>query len=244
VRVALLLGMALAGALVLESISTYREVRDEIVPRSSPARLNTRELLRSLKVATATSVALLGAMVGVLVALPGYVRGRELERQVAIALQVQRDMLSQDLKPGPGVELGTIFEPVCEVGGDLFDVFPAADGNTALALGDVAGKGLPASLLLALLHGLLRSSAGELSSQDLAPLVSRLNSLLCEATPPDRFATLLCRRRRGTGTPPELGQRRPHAGFVGQAGQGRAMHRATTLNRTCRGRVPVRELPV
>lgn len=52
------------------------------------------------------------------------------------------------------------------------------------------GKGLPASLLMALTHGVLGSAAGELSVQTLAPLVSRLNVLLREATPPNRFATL------------------------------------------------------
>lgn len=190
VRVALILGIVLAAALVLESFNAYRHAREEIAHWTSPPSSTTRELLRSLEVAVATSVLLLGAMIVVLVALPAYVRGRELERQVAVARQVQRDMLPQDLQPGPGVELATFFEPVWEVGGDLFDIFPAAGGATALALGDVAGKGLPASLLMALTHGVLRSAAGELSVQTLAPLVSRLNLLLCEATPPNRFATL------------------------------------------------------
>lgn len=189
-RVALILGIVLAAMLVIESISTYRQAREEIALRSSPVGSSPRKLLRSLEVAIVTSVALLAAVVVVMVALPGYVRGRELERQATLARQVQRDMLPQDLKPASGVEIGTFFEPVWEVGGDLFDIFPAAGANTALALGDVAGKGLPASLLMALTHGVLRSAAGELSSPTLAPLVSRLNLLLCEATPPNRFATL------------------------------------------------------
>ncbi|HPW54456.1 MAG: PP2C family protein-serine/threonine phosphatase [Thermoanaerobaculaceae bacterium] len=190
VRVALILGIVLAAALVIESLSAYHHARVEMTERSTPPSLTTHELQRSLEVAIATSVALLGALIVVLVALPAYVRGRELERQVAVARQVQHDMLPQDLRPGPGVELGMYFEPAWEVGGDLFDIFPAAGNSTALALGDVAGKGLPASLLMALTHGVLRSAAGELSAQTLAPLVSRLNLVLCEATPPNRFATL------------------------------------------------------
>lgn len=76
VRVALILGIVLAAALVLESISAYRHARAEITQWTSPPSSTTHELLRSLEVAIATSVVLLGAMIVVLVALPAYVRGR------------------------------------------------------------------------------------------------------------------------------------------------------------------------
>jgi hypothetical protein len=46
------------------------------------------------------------------------------------------------------------------VGGDFYDVFEAETGQTAIVLGDVSGKGVPAALLVSMLHGAIRSSTG------------------------------------------------------------------------------------
>ena len=48
--------------------------------------------------------------------------------------------------------------PAWEVGGDLYDVFETDDGDTALVLGDVSGKRLPAALLMGFVQGAVRAS--------------------------------------------------------------------------------------
>jgi serine phosphatase RsbU (regulator of sigma subunit) len=74
------------------------------------------------------------------------------------------------------------------VGGDFYDVLPLPDGRVIVALGDVAGKGSPAALLMALLLAVLRTLADE----ELEPqaLMERLNTQIWRHSPPSRFITI------------------------------------------------------
>jgi hypothetical protein len=72
------------------------------------------------------------------------------------------------------------------VGGDFHDVFETATGRIAIVLGDVSGKGVPAALLVSVLHGAIRSSSG--SQHETA--CERINRMLCERTASERYATL------------------------------------------------------
>src|SRR5262249_5678196 len=74
------------------------------------------------------------------------------------------------------------------VGGDFYDVLPRDDGRLVIAVGDVAGKGSPASLLMALLLAMMRTLVDE--NLEPAELVTRLNVQICRHAPPSRFITL------------------------------------------------------
>jgi serine phosphatase RsbU (regulator of sigma subunit) len=74
------------------------------------------------------------------------------------------------------------------VGGDFYDVLPLPDGRVIIALGDVAGKGSPAALLMALLLAVLRTLVDE--ALDAQALVARLNVQICRHSPASRFITL------------------------------------------------------
>jgi phosphoserine phosphatase RsbU/P len=76
-----------------------------------------------------------------------------------------------------------------DVGGDLVDYVPVEPQRFGLALGDVAGKGLPAALLMAKLQSTLRALAHE--GTTLAALGERMNRILCRDGLPNRFATLV-----------------------------------------------------
>jgi sigma-B regulation protein RsbU (phosphoserine phosphatase) len=76
-----------------------------------------------------------------------------------------------------------------DVGGDLVDYVPVEPQRFGLALGDVAGKGLPAALLMAKLQSTLRALADE--GTTLAALGQRMNRILCRDGLPNRFATLV-----------------------------------------------------
>jgi sigma-B regulation protein RsbU (phosphoserine phosphatase) len=75
------------------------------------------------------------------------------------------------------------------VGGDWFDYFPVGDGLVGLALGDVAGKGMPAALLMASTRSILRQQAKASASP--AEVLSRLNDILCDDFPQGSFVTMI-----------------------------------------------------
>jgi serine phosphatase RsbU (regulator of sigma subunit) len=78
--------------------------------------------------------------------------------------------------------------PANTVGGDFYDILPLGDGRVLLALGDVAGKGSPAALLMALLLAMMRTLVDEGLQE--AELVTRLNAQIVKHAPRSRFVTL------------------------------------------------------
>lgn len=87
----------------------------------------------------------------------------------------------------PGWDIWLYTRPANDVGGDLVDYLPLRDQHLGLALGDVAGKGLGAALLMAKLQATLRALAPE--AGDLRDLGQRLNTIFCRDGLPNRFAT-------------------------------------------------------
>jgi sigma-B regulation protein RsbU (phosphoserine phosphatase) len=77
--------------------------------------------------------------------------------------------------------------PSRQVGGDYYDLVPLAGGGLAVAVGDVSGKGVPAALLMSMLHAALHVQMnGDLRA---SALMGRLNRILFDSTSPDQFAT-------------------------------------------------------
>src|SRR5207244_9115723 len=70
-------------------------------------------------------------------------------RDLAVARQVQLGFVPQRLPALPGYEFFAHYEPALGVGGDYYDFVPLPGGRLAVALGDVAGKGVSAALLMA-----------------------------------------------------------------------------------------------
>jgi len=70
----------------------------------------------------------------------------------------------------------TVYEPAQQVGGDFFQVLPASHGGLLVVVGDVAGKGLPAAMLVSVLVGAIRSAAHY--TEDPAELLANLNERL------------------------------------------------------------------
>ena len=76
------------------------------------------------------------------------------------------------------------------MGGDLYDVFDTDDGEVAMVLGDVSGKGLPAALLMGVVQGAVRASVGTGAASNHEDAAERLNHLLCMKTARERFVSL------------------------------------------------------
>ena len=110
-----------------------------------------------------------------------------LKNDLEIAREIQLAMLPHQTYAADGIEAAGSTRPANTVGGDLYDILPLPDGRLMVVLGDVAGKGSPAALLMALLLAMLRT----LRNDELAPeaLVARLNRQIYEQAPGSRFIT-------------------------------------------------------
>jgi phosphoserine phosphatase RsbU/P len=114
---------------------------------------------------------------------------REVQEELRFARQIQIGLLPRETPEIPGYKVAGTSLPAREVGGDYFDTIPMQNERWALCLGDVSGKGLPASLLMANLQATLRAQAG--SSGSVRDCVSQANRMLYRSTEPERFATLI-----------------------------------------------------
>ncbi len=111
-----------------------------------------------------------------------------LKNDLEIARQIQQSMLPRGAFQAAGVEAFGMTRPANTVGGDFYDILPLPDGRVLLALGDVAGKGSPAALLMALLLAMMRTLVDE--GLEGAALAARLNVQVAKHAPRSRFVTL------------------------------------------------------
>jgi serine phosphatase RsbU (regulator of sigma subunit) len=111
-----------------------------------------------------------------------------LKNDLEIARDIQQALLPTGLFTASGVETAGLSRPANTIGGDFFEILPRDDGRLVVAVGDVAGKGSSAALLMALLLAMLRTLVDE--RLDPAELVTRLNVQVSRHAPPTRFITL------------------------------------------------------
>jgi sigma-B regulation protein RsbU (phosphoserine phosphatase) len=108
------------------------------------------------------------------------------DRELQIAREIQRSLLPSPIRV-EGFELAGESRPSFEVGGDSYDWIPLERGRLALVVADVAGKGTPASLLMATTHAFVHALAGTAAP---AEVIERLNRFLFARTQASRFVTL------------------------------------------------------
>jgi len=109
------------------------------------------------------------------------------DRELQLAREIQRSLYPGREPAVPGFEVAGESRACYEVGGDCYDWIPLAAGRLALVIADVAGKGTPASLLMASVHAFLQALAGTAQP---AQVMERLNRFLFANTQPSRFVTL------------------------------------------------------
>lgn len=128
---------------------------------------------------------------------------RSLQEELVAARRIQEGLLPEAPPVIPGYELAGESEAARTIGGDYYDYIQAGKSEIAVCLGDVCGKGMPASLLMANLQAIIRTQtlARPPSEECLARCHSlyaaparqgleRSNRLLCRCTRPERFVTL------------------------------------------------------
>jgi serine phosphatase RsbU (regulator of sigma subunit) len=120
---------------------------------------------------------------------------RRLDQDMKIAAEIQRSLLPRVAPLVPGYGVDGLNQPCRTVGGDYYD-YAYEDGRLLLALGDVAGKGMGAALIMTMLRAAVRASW----SSPLADAVARINRTICENVPENKYVTfVLARLDPGSG---------------------------------------------
>ncbi len=111
-----------------------------------------------------------------------------LNAELEIAREVQERLFPQELPKVKGLEYFGACRPALGVGGDYYDFVELPDGKFGIAIGDVSGKGIGASLMMASLQASLRGQAIH-SGDDIAGLMTHVNTLVYDASTTNRYAT-------------------------------------------------------
>jgi serine phosphatase RsbU (regulator of sigma subunit) len=117
-------------------------------------------------------------------------RQRErLEQELKIAQIIQQQFLPKSLPDLPSWHVAAFYRPARTVGGDFYDFIPLPDGRVMFVVGDVTDKGIPAALVMASTHALLRDAAPRLISP--GQVLGHVNDLLFADIPAHMFVTCL-----------------------------------------------------
>lgn len=116
-------------------------------------------------------------------------RQQRLEQDLHFARQVQSSFLPTDVPNVPGFRFNCSYNPVFQVGGDFYDFIVLPGGKVGVLIGDVAGKGVSAALLMARITSDIRTFA--MSESSPAAVMARANVALIQRAQSGLFATML-----------------------------------------------------
>lgn len=115
-------------------------------------------------------------------------RTRTIERELALAAEVQRNSLPESRPNIDGYEFFDYYEPAEQIGGDYFDYIPLSNGQLAIVVGDVVGHGIPAALMMSKVSAETRFLAASL--REPAAILESLNRITCRSNRFGSFVTL------------------------------------------------------
>jgi serine phosphatase RsbU (regulator of sigma subunit)/anti-sigma regulatory factor (Ser/Thr protein kinase) len=114
---------------------------------------------------------------------------QRIEQELHVARLIQQQFLPKELPDLPGWHVAAHYQPAREVGGDFYDFLELPGGQVGVVIGDVTDKGVPAALVMATTHSILRAEAARLVAP--GEVLRRANALLIEEMPPHMFVTCL-----------------------------------------------------
>lgn len=115
---------------------------------------------------------------------------RALEDDLELAAQIQTGLLPLPSRKIDGWEIAYHYQPAGIVSGDYCDLISSADQNLLFVVGDVSGKGVAASMLMAHLQAMFRTLIS--INLPLEEIVERASRVFCESTLPTHYATIVC----------------------------------------------------
>lgn len=117
------------------------------------------------------------------------IENKRIEHEMKIARDIQLSLLPQEIPKLDNFEIGVIYEPINQVGGDYYDILKKRKDKLPILIADVEGKGLSAALLAASSQAVFRS-LNELYLFEPGKFMSKANSLIYDFTRGNRFITL------------------------------------------------------
>ncbi|MFL5677939.1 MAG: PP2C family protein-serine/threonine phosphatase, partial [Chloroflexota bacterium] len=112
-----------------------------------------------------------------------------LEQEMRVATLIQQQFLPRQLPALPEWQIAAYYGPARAVGGDFYDFIEMPGGRIGIAVGDVTDKGVPAALVMARTHSILRAEASR--SESPGTILARANELLVPEMPARMFVTCL-----------------------------------------------------
>jgi len=113
---------------------------------------------------------------------------QRLERELDVAQRIQHSFLPQQLPRLEGWQIATFYRAARQIGGDFYDFIPLKSGKWGIVIADVADKGVPAALFMALCRTNIRAAA--FNRDDPAETLVRVNELLLSDSRSDMFVTV------------------------------------------------------
>jgi len=150
-----------------------------------PRRFSSADISLARTVASQSAAAIINARL-----YAQALEGERMARQLRLAGTVQRHLIPAEPPELPGFDLAGLYVPCYDVGGDFYDFITLADHRLLLVMGDVMGKGVPASLAMASLRSSLRAYTEHVTQPD--ALVRHANRMFCNDISSGEFATLFC----------------------------------------------------
>ena len=142
--------------------------------------------------------------------LAGLAARQVLEHELDLAREIQKSFLPARCPAVPGYELAAVWRSARRVGGDFYDFMLLSNGNVGIAIADVADKGVPAALFMALSRTLLRATS--MSGRTPSDALHRTNALIMSDSRSDLFVTVfygLLHPRSGSFTYANAGHNPP-----------------------------------
>jgi sigma-B regulation protein RsbU (phosphoserine phosphatase) len=157
-------------------------------PKQSEEPFSTTDLRLLDSVAAQTGLALENSRLTAAVAAEVAARAKQ-TRDIEIARDVQQRLFPQEYPPMAGLDYAGACRAALGVGGDYYDFIQLSTTQLGIAIGDVSGKGIPASLLMASLRAYLRGAQTIHHHADLTEVMTNLNKLVYESSDANRYAT-------------------------------------------------------
>jgi sigma-B regulation protein RsbU (phosphoserine phosphatase) len=157
-------------------------------PKQSEEPFSMTDIRLLDSVAAQTGLALENGRLTAAVAAEVAARAKQ-TRDIEIARDVQQRLFPQEYPPMPGLDYAGGCRAALGVGGDYYDFIVLSPTHLGIAIGDVSGKGIPASLLMASLRAFLRGAQTVHRQADLTEVMRNLNKLVYESSDSNRYAT-------------------------------------------------------
>lgn len=112
----------------------------------------------------------------------------KMAKEIELASEIQKTLMPAELPTVPGLEVESFYRAASMVGGDLYDIFRVDDNRYCLAVADVSGKGIPASLVTSMLRTVIQISA--MTAGSAKETMLRVNDYVINNLPSGMFVTI------------------------------------------------------